>query len=57
MEQAGNGLFHCSCGNHGIDAGRPGLHGIALKGGEKILSRFKAEKIAWAEKKIKENGT
>ncbi len=26
------------------------LHGIALKGGEKILSRFKAEKIAWAEK-------
>lgn len=33
------------------------LHGIALKGGEKILSRFKAEKIAWAEKKIKENGT
>ena len=33
------------------------MHGIALKGGEKILSRFKAEKIAWAEKKIQEHGT
>jgi membrane protein YqaA with SNARE-associated domain len=33
------------------------LHGIALRGGERILSRFKAEKIAWAEKKIKTHGT
>jgi membrane protein DedA with SNARE-associated domain len=33
------------------------MHGIGLKGGEKILSRFKPEKIAWAEKKIKEHGT
>ena len=33
------------------------MHGIALKGGEKILSRFKPEKIAWAEKKIMEHGT
>jgi membrane protein YqaA with SNARE-associated domain len=33
------------------------MHGIGLKGGEKILPRFKAEKIAWAEKKIKEHGT
>jgi membrane protein YqaA with SNARE-associated domain len=32
------------------------MHGIALKGGEKILSRFRPEKIAWAEKKIKEHG-
>ncbi len=32
------------------------LHGIALKGGKKILARFKAEKIAWAEKKLKEHG-
>ena len=33
------------------------MHGIALKGGEKILPRLRAEKIAWAEKKIKEHGT
>jgi membrane protein YqaA with SNARE-associated domain len=33
------------------------MHAIALKGGQKILPRLKPEKIAWAEKKIKEHGT
>ena len=38
-------------------AGRPGPARNSFERRRKILSRFKAEKIAWAEKKIKENGT
>jgi membrane protein YqaA with SNARE-associated domain len=32
------------------------LHGIGLKGGEKALSRFNPEKIAWVEAKMRRHG-
>ncbi len=33
------------------------MHGVALKSGERFVQRFNPEKVAWAEKKIKEHGT
>jgi membrane protein YqaA with SNARE-associated domain len=32
------------------------LYGIGYKGGEKALSRFNPEKIAWVERKMQKNG-